>query len=74
MVDTGSGGLCCLIVAVFEVDGADHADFRVPSSAVDAGRKMGGREWGAVRLLKPSRPVRAARLVPHLLAAVGVVG
>ena len=34
MVDTGSGGLCRLMVAVFEVDGADHTDLRVPTSAV----------------------------------------
>jgi hypothetical protein len=34
MVDTGSGGLCRLSVVVLEVDGADHADLRVPSSAV----------------------------------------
>ena len=34
MVDTGSGGLCRLSVTVLEVDGADHADLRVPSSAV----------------------------------------
>ena len=34
MVDTGSGGFCRLSVAVLEVDGADHSEFRVPSSAV----------------------------------------
>ena len=34
MVDTGSGGLCRLIVAVLDLDWGDHADLRVPSSAV----------------------------------------
>ena len=34
MVDTGSGGFCRLSVAVLEVDGADHSEFRVPLSAV----------------------------------------
>jgi hypothetical protein len=34
MVDTGSGGLCRLIVAVLEIDWADHTDLGVPSSAV----------------------------------------
>ena len=34
MVDTGSGGLCRLIVAVLEFNWADHADLRAPSSAV----------------------------------------
>lgn len=34
MVDTGSGGLCRLIVVVLELHWADHADLRVPSSAV----------------------------------------
>ncbi len=34
MVDTGSGGLCRLMMAVLEVDWADHADLGVPSSAV----------------------------------------
>lgn len=34
MVDTRSGGSCRLSVAVLEVDGADHAEFRVPPSAV----------------------------------------
>jgi hypothetical protein len=36
MVDTGSGVLCRLIVAVFGLDRADHADFRVSSAVVDA--------------------------------------
>ena len=34
MVDTGSGGLCRLSLAILELDWADHADLRVPSSAV----------------------------------------
>ena len=34
MVGTGSGGLCRLMMAVLEVDWADHADLGVPSSAV----------------------------------------
>jgi hypothetical protein len=45
MVDTGSGGWCRLSVAVLEVDGADHAEFRVPSSAVvDPFDPVTGRE------------------------------
>jgi hypothetical protein len=34
MVDTGSGGLCRLMVAILEDDGADHPEFRVPPSTV----------------------------------------